>query len=123
MAMKHSERLIVTRYIWSAFAAGMFFLFTSLIAGGASLSAGYVVIAIVMSLAAFLSTSVIWTAASSVSRKREGAAKAKRQAQGNLDAILERLSDDELVALRDRLSDETDTTGLYLSDDGELMRR
>lgn len=118
--MGNSERLTAIRAIWNAFGAAMFVMFISLIFTGASLSVGYVVIAIVVSLAAFLSTAVVWSVSTAVGAEQQ-TAKNKREASDGLDAVLERLSDDELMALRDRLSDNQGAIGL--SDDGELIRR
>lgn len=115
--MDEPMNLKALRYVWIAYAVSMTVLFASLVFNGAEITAGYVVLGVVMTLSAFLSTAVIWE---KDLPPQEQTDKAKREARDDMDALLRRLSDDELIALRDRLS--TDEGQLYLSDDGELLR-
>lgn len=114
-------RLEGSRYVWTAFAPAMVFLFISTIFTPGGLGVGHIILGSVIALAAFLSTAVIWSSdLPEAGLQSRAAEKAKHR---NLDAILSRLSDDELEALRERLSERQDDESYVLGDDGELVRR
>jgi hypothetical protein len=123
--MSGQTRLQATQVIWGFFALTMLFLFASTVIDNAGLSIGHVILGIVIAVAAFVSTGSVWswgdiktTEADSVEASSE---KIKRS---RIDAMLSKMSDDELLALRDRLADHMDDDAAYrLGDDGELVKR
>ena len=115
-----SVRLEATKYIWTGFAAVMALMFGSVWFGDVELGAGHVVLGIVVSVAAFLSTGTVWnwgtiklenetimdTATSSSEKAKRGR---------SLDRLLDQMSDDELLDLREELRRQKYS-------DGELVR-
>lgn len=120
--MDTRSRLQATQFIWGFFAVTMFFLFVSTVFTSGGLSAGHVILGIFIAIAAFVSTGMVWNWGDThSSESSEAAEKIKRS---RIDTILSRLSDDELMALRDRLADSMeDETAYRLGDDGELVKR
>lgn len=123
--MNTETRLETTKFIWGSITGIMFFLFLS--AGLANgLEAGHVILGVSVLIAGAISTGVIWTPSDSNANDfthSDVQEKAKRE---RLDSVLRDLSDDELIALKNRLSDgSVDDEVLYermsLSDDGELI--
>jgi hypothetical protein len=124
-------RLAATRYIWGAFALMMLGLMSTTIFGNSSLGVGHVIIAVVLAIAAFVSTGTVWNWGDSSNASQSSviaqASKQKRNSVERLANELDSMSDDDLERLRSRLSGdvrEVLTTPAYgVSDDGELMRR
>lgn len=123
--MDTKSRLEATKVMWGVLAAVLVSLFIS--AGvGNGLETGHVIIAVVALIAGAISTGVIWNpdhAQNNISSESKSQEKVKRE---RLDSVLRDLSDEELLALKNRLSDGTiDDDLLYehmtLSDDGELI--
>ena len=124
-------RLVATRYIWTAFGLMMLALMSTSIFGNSDLGVGHVIIAVVLAIASFLSTGVVWnwgdasntTGANAVAL----ASKQKRSSVDRLAQELDSMSDEDLESLRTRLSgdvrDVLTTPDYSVSDDGELMRR
>lgn len=118
--MSNKSRAEVTMAMWGSIAFAMFGLFLS---GGIAdgLTVIHLVIAIVLCAAAFGSTAFIfnWDNPEADSKQIE---KVKRD---RLDKVLRDLSDEELVALKKRLSTrDVDDEVLYdylVGDDGELI--
>lgn len=114
-----SIRLEATKYIWTGFAVIMGLIFGAGLLGY-EIGVGQIVVGIVLSIATFLSTGTIWNwgAAKLESEFIEGeqaaGEKAKRQQRG-LNRLLDQLSDDELLDLREELRRQK-----YASD-GELL--
>lgn len=123
-------RLAATRYIWSAFGLMMLGLMATSIFGDSSLGVGHVIIAVVMAMAAFLSTGMVWNWGDASNTGTNVAALSAKQKRSSVDRLadeLDSMSDQELERLRSRLSGdvrEVLTTPTYgVSDEGELMRR
>ena len=123
--MNSHTRLQATKYIWITMGIALFSLFLSAgIANG--LEAGHVILGITLCIAGFLSTAVVWNKddLEETSALNMGAReKAKRE---RIDEVLRDLSNEELFALKQRLSDGAiDDDLLYqrmtLSDDGEIV--
>lgn len=123
--MDNHIRLQATKYIWITTGISLFSLFLS--AGLASgLEAGHVILGIAICIAGFLSTGTVWNwgepgMASVVDMEAQEKVKRER-----IDGVLRDLSNEELIALKQRLSDGTvDDDVLYqrmtLSDDGEIV--
>lgn len=124
--MNNHIRLTATRYIWVTMGISLFSLFLSAgIANG--LEATHVILGIAICIAGFLSTGMVWNwgdvGKDSAMNMMDDQEKVKRE---RIDGVLRDLSNEELVALKKRLSDGTmDDDLLYermsLSDDGELI--
>lgn len=124
--MDSHTRLQATKYIWITMGIALFSLFLSAgIANG--LEAGHVILGIALCIAAFLSTGTVWNwgdlPQESSSFNMDAQEKAKRE---RLDSVLRNLSNDDLIALKQRLSEgDIDDEMLYqhmtLSDDGEIV--
>lgn len=123
--MDNHTRLQATRYIWITTGVSLFSLFLS--AGLASgLESTHVVLGIAICIASFLSTGSVWNwgeVGESSAVDLQAQEKAKRE---RIDGVLRDLSNEELIALKQRLSDGTvDDEMLYqrmtLSDDGEIV--
>src|SRR5690349_5317738 len=108
-----------TRYVWTAFAVAMAFLLGSTLFGNGGLSVGHVILGIAIAVAALASTAVMWGTDKEheygMQMQNSTMEKAKRR---NLDAMLSRLSDDELMELRNRLSNRESEEDYALGDDG-----
>ena len=123
--MDSHTRLTATRYIWVTMGVSIFSLFLS--AGMADgLEATHVILGIAICIAGFLSTGMVWSwgeLGNTSAVDMEAQEKVKRE---RIDGVLRDLSNEELVALKNRLSDgNVDDDALYqrmtLSDDGELV--
>ena len=123
--MNSHTRLQATKYIWITMGIALFSLFLSAgIANG--LEAGHVIVGITLCIAGFLSTAVVWSKDNleePSALNMEAREKAKRE---RIDEVLRDLSNEELFALKQRLSDGAiDDDLLYqrmtLSDDGEIV--
>lgn len=123
--MDSHTRLTATRYIWVTMGISLFSLFLSAgIANG--LEATHVVLGIAICIAGFLSTGMVWSwgeVGKTSALEMEAQEKVKRE---RIDGVLRDLSNEELLALKNRLSDsDVDDDALYqrmtLSDDGELV--
>lgn len=123
--MNSHTRLQATKYIWITMGIALFSLFLSAgIANG--LEAGHVILGITLCIAGFLSTAVVWSKDNleePSALNMEAREKAKRE---RIDEVLRDLSNEELFALKQRLSDGAiDDDLLYqrmtLSDDGEIV--
>ena len=118
------SRLIATKYIWTAFAASMFFIMTGTFLTGASIGAGHVIMTCAIAIACMVPTIIIWEKAqpAMMMDAQEASQKAKRR---NVDHLMDRLSDEERAVLLNRLQEEAVEHRYTLSDDGELvsMRR
>lgn len=94
-------------------------LFISAAAQGV-LSTAHVILAIVLLAFGVVGTYFVWTA---LDPNQSGAEKAKRE---RIDTMLRDMSDEELLALKNRLSDgdvSEDTILDFIGDDGELVTR
>jgi len=115
-----NARLTATQYVWTAFAVAIGILFvTSIFSGGPGV--GHIILGTILALSAFLSTAVMW--GSDYVHEEENEQKSTGKTKRSLDAILSRLSDDELEALRDRLAEHHPDEDYSLGDDGELVHR
>ncbi|MGB7338497.1 MAG: hypothetical protein WBC91_06355 [Phototrophicaceae bacterium] len=124
--MESETRLQATRAVWTALGIALAFLFLS--AGiGSGLQTGHVILGVAMVIAGMGSTSFIWTVGESArADTRAEIANQEKAKRDRLDRVLRDLSDDDLMTLRQRLSDGSiDDDVLYeqmtLSDDGELI--
>jgi hypothetical protein len=111
-------RLEATKYIWTGFAAVMGLMFGSVWFGDVELGAGHVVLGIVVSVATFLSTGTIWNwgtikLESETIMDAQSSEKSKRG--HGLERLLDQMSDDELLDLRDELRH-------HKTSDGEFIR-
>ena len=123
--MDTKTRLETTKYIWALIAVILVALFIS--SGiGDGLETGHVILGVVALIVGGASTGFIWNpdhAAKDIISDSESGEKAKRE---RIEAVLRDLSNEELIALKNRLADGTiDDDLLYermaLSDDGELI--
>ena len=124
-------RLAATRYIWTAFGLMMMALMSTAIFGNGSVDVGHVIVSVVLAIAAFLSTGVVWNwgdaSNATVNSAIERATKQKRSSVERLANELDSMSDEDLEHLRARLSTDAremlSSPAYGVSDDGELMRR
>jgi hypothetical protein len=112
-----SVRLEATKYVWTAYAVVMGLMFGSSFFGY-ELGAGHIVLGIIISIVTFLSTGTVWNwgsvkLESDFMQADETSEKSKRKQ--SLDSLLDRLSDDELLDLREELRRSKSLS------DGELM--
>lgn len=118
-----NTRLIATRYIWVAYTLTMLALFVGSAINENQIGAGHVIVAIGVSIMAFLSTGTVWNwgnvSAEEVTMTANIRDAKKRKNQAKLEGILARLSDEERDTLRERLEEEIAQYGV--SDDGELV--
>lgn len=122
--MDTKSRLEAIKFIWGALAVVLSFLFISAgIANG--LESIHVVMGLATLIAGTISTGLIWSmdGSSNQSATMTDQEKVKRE---RIDTVLRDLSSEELIALKNRLSDGiVDDDLLYdrmrLSDDGELV--
>ena len=101
-----SIRLETTKTIWACYATAMGLMFGAAFFGY-ELGAGQVVLGIVMTVATFLSTGFVWNWGNARLENEhfyegESQEKAKNH-QAHIDRLLDQMSDDELLHLRDNL--------------------
>jgi len=116
-------RLTATRYIWTGYTLAMLAIFAGTAIMNQAIGAGHIVMGVVISMTAFLSTGTIWNWGNLPveAEQRHSTHYSKRKNQHQLDQMLERLSEDERETLREILAKEE--TGYALVDDGELVMR
>jgi hypothetical protein len=118
-----SIRLEATKYIWTGYAVVMSLMFGSTFFNNVELGAGHVVLGVVVSIATFLCTGSVWNWGSVklesefVEAEESSSEKQKRQNARGIDRLLDQLSDDELLDLREDLRQRR------YSSDGELLYR
>jgi hypothetical protein len=118
-----SIRLTATQYIWIAFVIVMGFSFADVVLYGNTPGIDHIIISAILASGAMISTGFVWNWGTvKVEKPDEQAAKSKRSGSRKLDRMLERLSESDREALRDRLNTSED--GAYmLTTDGEVIRR
>jgi len=123
--MDTRTRLETTKFIWALIAVILVALFIS--SGiGDGLETGHVILGVVALIVGGASTGFIWNpdhVSNDIVSDTESGEKAKRE---RIETVLRDLSNEELIALKNRLADGTiDDDLLYermaLSDDGELI--
>jgi hypothetical protein len=112
-----SVRLEATKYIWTGFAVVMGLMFGGTFFGY-DIGAGQVVLGIIISIVTFLSTGTVWNwgsvkLESEYMQADETGEKSKRKQ--SLDNLLDRMTDDELLDLREELRRSKSLS------DGELL--
>jgi hypothetical protein len=114
-------RLEATKYIWTAIATVMAFLYGGTVIAEQSIGVEHVIITIVLGIAAFLSMGMVWSWGHIKFENEfiEASSSEKEKRSRKLDRMLNRLSDDDLEALRQHLAYENQAYGI--DDDGELM--
>jgi hypothetical protein len=113
-------RLEATKYIWTAFAVVLGMMFGSSWFGDFELGAGHIVLGIVICVAAFLSTGTIWNWGTIKLENEtimdDSASSSEKAKRGfGLNRLLDQMSDDELLDLREELR-------RHKYSDGELIR-
>ena len=121
-------RLEATSYIWGAFTLMILGLMSTIIFGGDGLGGGHVIIAVVLAIAAFLSTGTVWNWGDV--RDTDVVKESSKQKRSTVERVvneLDAMSEDDLERLRTRLSadvrDVLVTPTYGVSDEGELLRR
>lgn len=113
-----SVRLEATKYIWTGFAVIMALMFAGPFFNNMELGAGHIVLGVVVSIATFLSTGTVWNWGSikldNEFIESENSEKSKRS--HSLDSLIDQMSDDELLDLREELRRSKNS-------DGELLYR
>jgi hypothetical protein len=113
-------RLEATKYIWTAFAVVLGLMFGTSWFGEFELGAGHIVLGIVISVAAFLSTGAVWNWGTlkfdNETIMDDTASSSEKAKRGySLSHLLDQMSDDELLDLREELR-------RHKYSDGELIR-
>ncbi len=109
-------RLKATLYIWGALTLIMLgLLYTVWMLG--EFSVGHIIVAIFLALSATGSTIAMWVSGEESSTN---ASVAKDKSGDRINRLLDKLSEDDLERLRERLLDERSDFGL--GQDGELVR-
>ena len=127
--MDPKTRLSATRTVWIAFFFSLLAINGNVIFADATWSDFNIVTTLVVSIVALLSTGMIWNWGNlpHVQPSRETRSYEKAKRQDRVGMIFDLLEDDELDALRRRLSDERDgemvDLGALLNNDSERSRR
>lgn len=122
--MSGQTRLQATQFIWGFFALTMLFLFVSTVIDNAGLGIGHVILGIFIAIATFVSTGSVWSWGDITTIEGDSVETTSEKMKGSrIDTMLSKMSDDELLALRDRLADYIDEAAYRLGDDGELVQR
>lgn len=123
--MDPQSRLTALRYVWTAFFGAMLVVNSSPIFAGRALDITNIIITLILAVAAVGSTGFIfnWGDLPAAESTRSETAKSKRRAK--VDALLDLLNDEDLQSLRSRLEERPNPAdeAVYLSDDGELVRK
>jgi hypothetical protein len=114
-------RLEATKYIWTAIAVIMGLLYGGTIVAEQSIGVEHVIITLVLGIASFLSTGVVWNWGDVKFENEfiEASANEKSKRSRKLDRMLKRLNDEDLEALREHLTYENEPYAI--GEDGELM--
>ena len=117
-----SVRLEATKYIWTGYAVIMGLMFAGVFFNGTEISVGHVILGIAITIGTFLCTGSVWNWGSvklenEYLHAEESSEKAKRQQGHSIDRLLDQLSDDELLDLREEMRQRR------VSSDGELLYR
>ena len=114
-------RLEATKYIWTAIAVIMAFLYGGTVIAEQSIGVEHVVITVVLGIAAFLSMGTVWNWGNVKFENEfiEESHSEKMKRSRKLERMLKRLNDEDLEALRQHLAYEDEPYGI--GEDGELM--
>lgn len=125
--MDNNTRREATKYVWTAVGWALFALFIGTGMGG-GIQAGHTILGVAVLVAATGSTGFIWNFGDlpAIAEKAQDDAEQEKVKRERIDTVLRDLSSEELIALKNRLSDGiVDDDLLYdrmrLSDDGELV--
>jgi hypothetical protein len=116
--MDAETRLKATRFVFGGYIFLMAILFLSTTDIG--MQVGHVIIGIFMTLFTFVTNGIFWNWGNLSSIERAPSSKKTKNTE-KLSAMLDRLSDEELDMLREKLNRGHDA--YYLDDDGEIVRR
>ena len=123
--MNSEFRVSATKYIWVAFFLGLLVTSANVIFYGQTPGLENVIMTIVLAIAATGSSVAVWASLnSSSSQDEKGETKLKRGER--VKRLIDLIDEDELYALRQRLSQdyaEPPADFVMLGDDGELHRR
>jgi adenine-specific DNA methylase len=114
--MNEEGRASATKQIISSYAFLMAMMFFSTITSSATII--HMVLGIVMTVFAFTAVGMVWNWGT-LPRVESDSSKGKNDTK--LEKMLNRLSDEELDALREKLSHRNES--YYLDNDGEIARR
>lgn len=126
--MDPHSRLIATKWLVIALVLGLGIVNSPLLNGSQTLELPNVILNVLMLSFAVTCLGFVWNWGNlpSTTRPAEtGVEREKAKRRERLDSLLDSLNDDELDALRQRLSTDDDQVELkaLLKDDGELTRR
>jgi len=114
-------RLEATKYIWTAIAVIMAFLYGGTVIAEQSIGVEHVIITIVLGIAAFLSMGTVWNWGDVKFENEfiEESSQEKMKRSRKLERMLKRLNDEDLEALRQHLRYEEEPYDI--GEDGELL--